>query len=75
MPTNNTIANKLKETSGSNYWFQKTIKSGHHKFPVSQKGCKAFIKDDLDETECDICGSENNSNSVSLSSFRYTNVF
>lgn len=32
LPADNVLSNKLNSTSKSNYFFQKTIKSGHSKF-------------------------------------------
>ncbi len=32
LPENNSIANRLNQTSKSNYFFQETIKFGHSKF-------------------------------------------
>ena len=67
LPPNNAIANQLKETSGSNYFFQKTIKSGHSQYskmrvfsiPVCHKGCTAFVGDLAEEEKCEECGNMN----------------
>jgi len=63
LPNNNTLANKISQTSKSNYFFQETIKSGHSMFPKNRifeisacrKGCCAFIGPLLVEEFCPIC--------------------
>ena len=53
LPPENVLSTKLNETSKTNYFFQKTIKSGHQKFKkmrvlqisCCRNGCCAFIGD------------------------------
>ena len=67
LPADNVLSNKLNSTSKSNYFFQKTIKSGHSKFqkmrvysiPACRKGCCSFIADCALHQECEICSKDN----------------
>ena len=67
LPKNNTIAQHLSTTNKSNYYFQKTIKSGHSGFQklrileisACRKGCCAFINELSNEEYCPICDNEN----------------
>jgi hypothetical protein len=67
LPKDNAIAEKLKSTSRSNYFFQQTIKCGHKKFKklrvyeiqACRKGCCHYIGDNIQEEFCTICDKEN----------------
>ena len=67
LPENNSIAEKLKSTTKSNYFFQETIKSGHNMFKkmrvyeinACRKGCCAFIGDNVNDEFCSICEKDN----------------
>ena len=69
LPKDNAIAEKLKSTSRSNYFFQQTIKCGHKKFKklsvyeiqACRKGCCHFIGDNSLEEFCVTCDKENDS--------------
>ncbi len=67
LPSDNVIASKLNETTKTNYFFQTTIKTGHKKFkkmrvfeiPCCRNGCCVFIGENIHETACPRCGSDN----------------
>ena len=70
LPSNNSIATKIAQTSKSNYFFQETIKSGHSMFPkhrifeisACRKGCSAFIGPLINEEFCPVCDKPNEPN-------------
>ncbi len=76
LPNDNAIAEKLKSTSRSNYFFQQTIKSGHKKFkklPVyaiqaCRKGCCHFIGAN---TQAEICSKCDNDNDIEANEVIY----
>ena len=61
------LSAQLNDTSKTNYFFQKTIKYGHHRFKkmrvlqisCCRDGCSAFIGENQFITECPICEKEN----------------
>ena len=63
LPNENLIAQKLQQTTQSNYFFQQTIKSGHSKFnkmrvyqiKACRNGCVAFINAQANSLLCPIC--------------------
>ena len=67
LPKDNSIANRISQTSKSNYFYQETIKSGHSMFPkhrifeisACRKGCCAFIGPLVIEHFCPICDKPN----------------
>ena len=67
MPPDNLLSSHLRDTSGSNYFFQKTIKSGHSKFKkmrifaieACRKGCCAYIGHLSDSSVCPFCKCSN----------------
>jgi hypothetical protein len=67
LPPSNVLSTQLNETSKTNYFFQKTIKTGHQQFrkmrvlqiSCCRSGCCAFIGDNQFSTECSICEKEN----------------
>ena len=70
LPSNNSIADKLNQTTKSNYFFQETIKSGHSTFKklrifeiyACRNGCCAYIGECADDVCCEVCDSPNDPN-------------
>ena len=69
LPAGNSICEKLKETSKTDYFFQDTIKSGHGAYkklrvfeiPVCRKRCVCFIGQNRGAETCHICDEINDS--------------
>ncbi len=69
LPKKNSISERLKDSSKSNYFFQQTIKSGHQMFKkhrifeisACRKGCFAFLGAEANEECCPICNKPNDS--------------
>ena len=68
LPTDNIISNKIKENSGTLFYFQKLIKESQkhipkcsvHRIDVCIKGCMAFVGDNLYANFCEECGKKRN---------------